>query len=156
MTNYNLNVIVTSDIHGNVFPLSYGTNAQAELGFAKVATLLKQQQKNNEHTITIDNGDVIQGTPLTYHYAKYQHSLSNPMITLLNQLDYDAGVVGNHEFNYGQDLLMNAVHESHYPWLSANIINTATNEPYFGKPFIIKTFTNGPRVGILGLTTKYI
>ena len=118
MTTFNLELLVTSDIHGNVFPLNYGTNAHTELGLAKIATLIKQQQSNNEHTITIDNGDVIQGTPLTYHYAKYQPSLPNPMIKLLNQLHYDAGVVGNHEFNYGQDVLMKAVNEANYPWLS--------------------------------------
>lgn len=156
MTTFNLELLVTSDIHGNVFPLNYGTNAHTELGFAKIATLIKQQQSNNEHTITIDNGDVIQGTPLTYHYAKYQHSLPNPMIKLLNQLHYDAGVVGNHEFNYGQDVLIKAVNEANYPWLSANIINTETNEPYFGKPYIIKSLADGLQVGILGLTTKYI
>src|SRR5699024_1110409 len=56
----------------------------------------------------------------------------------------------------GQELLMQAVDESNYPWLSANIINTATEEPYFGKPYIVKTLANGIKVGILGLTTNYI
>src|SRR5699024_4428976 len=42
------------------------------------------------------------------------------------------------------------------PWLSANIVNKETNEPYFGKPYIVKSLANGLRVGILGLTTKYI
>src|SRR5699024_4023497 len=87
-------------------------------------------------------------------YAKYQHSLPNPMIKLLNQLHYDAGVVGNHEFNYGQDVLIKAVNEANYPWLSANIINTETNEPYFGKPYIIKSLADGLQVGSLGLTAK--
>src|SRR5699024_10323914 len=116
----------------------------------------KEQQNNNEHTITIDNGDVIQGTPLTYHYAKYQPSLPNPMIKLLNQLNYDAGVIGNHEFNYGQDVLMKAVNEANYPWLSANIGKKETNEHYFGRPDIVRSLASGLRVGIRGLTTKYI
>lgn len=146
----------TSDIHGNIFPQNYGTNRKAELGLAKVATLIKQERTLHEHTITIDNGDIIQGTPLTYHYARFQHTLPNPMITILNDLNFDAGVIGNHEFNYGLDLLNQAVRESSYPWLSANIVNTKTGDPYFGKPYLVKSFPDGPRVGILGLTTQYI
>src|SRR5699024_65922 len=146
MTTFNLDLLVTSDIHGNVFPLNYGTNAHTELGFAKIATLIKEQQNNNEHKITINNEHVIQDKPLTYHYAKYQPSLPNTMIKLLNQLNYDAGVIGNHEFNYGQDVLMKAVNEANYPWLSANIVNKETNEPYFGKPYIVKSLANGLRV----------
>src|SRR5699024_12776194 len=95
-------------------------------------------------------------TTLTHHYAKYHPSLPDSMIKLLNQVNYDAGVIGNHEFNYGQDVLMKAVNEANYPWLSANIVNKETNEPYLGKPYIVKSLANGLRVGILGLTTKYI
>lgn len=156
METFKLVLLETSDIHGNVLPQNYGTNAKVELGLAKVATLIKQEQTLNEHTITIDNGDIIQGTPLTYHYARFQHTLPNPMIAILNDLNYDAGVIGNHEFNYGLGLLNQAVKESSYPWLSANIVNTRTGEPYFGKPYLVKSFPDGPRVGILGLTTQYI
>ncbi|WP_026908355.1 bifunctional metallophosphatase/5'-nucleotidase [Paucisalibacillus globulus] len=156
METFKLVLLETSDIHGNVFPQNYGTNEKAELGIAKIATLIKQERALNEHTITIDNGDIIQGTPLTYHYARFQQSLPNPMITILNDLNYDAGVIGNHEFNYGLGLLNQAVKESSYPWLSANIVDTETGQPYFGNPYLIKSFPDGPRVGILGLTTKYV
>ncbi|WP_428912174.1 bifunctional metallophosphatase/5'-nucleotidase [Niallia sp. Krafla_26] len=156
MSTFKLVLLETSDIHGNILPLLYGTNKKAELGLAKVATLIKQERKRNEHTITIDNGDLIQGTPLTYHYARFQRSQPNPMVAILNDLHYDAGVFGNHEFNYGLEMLNQAVKESRYPWLSANIVNSKTGEPYFGKPYLVKSFPGGPRIGILGLTTKYI
>jgi 2',3'-cyclic-nucleotide 2'-phosphodiesterase / 3'-nucleotidase len=156
MGTFELVILETSDMHGNVLPQNYGTNGHAELGLAKVATLIKKERKTNEHVITIDNGDVIQGTPLTYHYARFLNAKPNPMITILNDLKFDAGVIGNHEFNYGLDILNQAVRQSAYPWLSANIVNTETDEPYFGKPYLIKSFSNGPKVGILGLTTQYI
>lgn len=156
MEAFNLVILETSDVHGNVLPINYGTNGQAELGLAKIASLIKEEKHKNENVITIDNGDVIQGTPLTYHYARFLSSKPNPMISILNDLNFDAGVIGNHEFNYGLDILNQAVRESAYPWLSANIVNTETGEPYFGKPYIIKSFTDGPKVGILGLTTQYI
>ena len=156
MKKVQLTLLETSDVHGNVLPLNYGTNQPAELGLAKLATLIKKEKKTAEHLLLIDNGDVIQGTPLTYHYARFNHELPNPMIEILNALDYQAAVFGNHEFNYGLPLLKRAVEDSHFPWLSANLLNKETREPYFGKPYLLKKIENGPTVAILGLTTKYI
>ena len=156
MKTFKLAIFETSDIHGNVFPQNYGTDEKAELGLAKVATLLKQERKQHKHSITIDNGDLIQGTPLTYHFARFQSERPNPMVSVLNDLKFDASVVGNHEFNYGLELLDQAVKESTQPWLAANIMDVETGDPYFGKPYLVKSFQDGPRVGILGLTTHYI
>ncbi|GGH85576.1 2',3'-cyclic-nucleotide 2'-phosphodiesterase/3'-nucleotidase [Pullulanibacillus pueri] len=150
-------ILETSDIHGNVLPLNYGTNKPSELGFAKVATLIREERKRHENVMVIDNGDVIQGTPLTYHFARFDKENVNPMMKLLNALHYDAAVFGNHEFNYGLGHLTEAVEASHFPWLSANLLNKETGDPYFGQPYILKTVgESGPTIAILGLTTKYI
>lgn len=155
MNRQTITILETSDIHGNIYPINYGTNQLADVGIGKIATLIKQQREMNEHTLLIDNGDLIQGTPLTYHYARLQSEQPNPMILLANTLKYDAAVIGNHEFNYGQDILSATVGESDFPWLSANILNKS-RDPYFGKPYIIKEIQPGLRIGILGLTTPYI
>ncbi|MGG0717994.1 bifunctional UDP-sugar hydrolase/5'-nucleotidase [Robertmurraya massiliosenegalensis] len=149
-------ILETSDIHGNVFPINYGNNHKTNSGFAKIATLINEEKKNTENTLLIDNGDVIQGTPLTYHYAKFLSDKKNPMISILNHLDYDAAVMGNHEFNYGMTLLGTSVDQAHFPWLSANIVNEETDEPAFGTPYYVKEFPNGLRVAVLGVTTHYI
>lgn len=149
-------ILETSDVHGNVYPISYGTNEYAHLGIGKIASLIKNEREKNPHTIVIDNGDLIQGTPLTYHYVRIKPDKPNPMTLLANEMAYDAAVFGNHEFNYGQDILNQAVSESNFPWLSANLLNKNTGEPYYGKPYIIKEFPENLRVGILGLTTSYI
>lgn len=151
-----ISILVTSDVHGNILPISYGNNQQLELGLAKVSTLVKRERFNNPNTILIDNGDIIQGTPLSYYYAKYEPDKINPMIRTLNQMNYDAGIIGNHEFNYGMNVLENSIYASNFKWLSANIINEETKEVYFGSPYVIKEFEGGLKVGILGLTTKYI
>lgn len=149
-------ILVTSDVHGHVLPLNYGTNQPEASGLAKIATLIKREKALNENLLIVDNGDSIQGTPLTYHYAKFQPHEPNPMMQIFNHLGYDAAIIGNHEFNYGLGLLEQAVRESRFPWLSANIVDSKTGEPHFGTPYIIKTFANGLRVGLLGLTTPYI
>lgn len=149
-------ILQTSDIHGNLMPISYGNNQEVEYGLAKLALPLKEEMKQADNSFLIDNGDLIQGTPLTYHHARHQPNEQNPMVKILNYLKYDAAVIGNHEFNYGQDLLEKAVSESNFPWLSANILESGTNQPAFGRPFMIKEFDNGLRVALLGLTTHYI
>lgn len=150
-----ITILETSDVHGSIMPLNYGNNEAAALGLAKVSTVIKEVRKNKEHVLLIDNGDLIQGTPLTYHYVKKQTQLENPMITVLNHLNYDAAIVGNHEFNYGLEVLKNAVEASGFPWLSANILDQQSGTPFLGRPYFIKTF--GPiKVAVLGVTTHYI
>ncbi|MCJ7841749.1 bifunctional metallophosphatase/5'-nucleotidase [Lederbergia sp. NSJ-179] len=157
MKKMKLVILETSDIHGSIFPINYGTNGKADVGLGKIATLIKKERSHNENIILLDNGDLIQGTPLSYHYARImKEQQDNPMIILANELKYDAAVFGNHEFNYGKELLKAAVSESQFPWLSANILDVKTGNPYYGNPYFIKEMEAGLKVGILGLTTPYI
>jgi 2',3'-cyclic-nucleotide 2'-phosphodiesterase / 3'-nucleotidase len=151
-----LTILETSDVHGAIFPINYANNEERDLGLAKVATLIKEERQKNDNLLLIDNGDLIQGTPLTYHYARIDNSKMNPIIKVLNYLKYDLAVIGNHEFNYGIEILNKAIKESSFPWLSANIISEASNSCYTEKLYTIKSFDSGIKIGILGLTTKYI
>ncbi|WP_442953016.1 bifunctional metallophosphatase/5'-nucleotidase [Paenibacillus sp. Soil750] len=151
-----ITILETSDLHGNMFPIHYANNHPNDVGLSKIATLISQERAKEAHVIVLDNGDLIQGTPLAYHHARLDNEPMNPMVLGLNYLEYDAAVLGNHEFNYGMDVLQKAVRESNFPWLCANIVNEETGEPFFGKPYLIKQFADGVRVGILGLTTPYI
>ncbi|MDF2963889.1 MAG: 2, 3-cyclic nucleotide 2-phosphodiesterase [Paenibacillus sp.] len=153
---FSITILETSDIHGYMLPVQYSNNEPTEQGFAKIASLISEERAGNPHVIVVDNGDLIQGTPLAYYHARLNPDAGNPMIRCLNELKYDAAVIGNHEFNYGLPLLNKAVKESSFRWLSANIVDEASGEPYFGKPYLLKTFDNGPRVAVLGLTTDYI
>ncbi|MBM7646690.1 2',3'-cyclic-nucleotide 2'-phosphodiesterase/3'-nucleotidase [Scopulibacillus daqui] len=156
MKAFRLVVLETSDVHGNIYPINYGTNQKEDVGLGKAASLIRNERNNHDHVLLLDNGDVIQGTPLTYHYARFNNEKPNPMIMAMNELQYDGCVFGNHEFNYGLDILSRAVKESRFPWLAANILDENTGEPYFGKPYFIREFAFGLRVAVLGLTTHYI
>ena len=151
-----LTILYTSDVHGYVLPLRYADNQPVELGLAKIATLIQDFRHRSENVILIDNGDVIQGTPLTYHHARVTPDLPNPIVQVMNELTYDAAVFGDHEFNYESQILQRVVHESKFPWLSANIVKAGTDIPYFGTPYLIRTLKCGVRVAVLGLTTQYI
>lgn len=151
-----INVLVTTDVHGTVYPIQYGNNGEAEHGLAKISTLINQERKQHEHVIVIDNGDFIQGTPLTYYYAKYMGEKKNPMIMAANHIGYDVAVVGNHEFNYGMPLLNKAVTEANMSYLAANILHKETMTPYFGTPYLIKHIEPNIKIALLGMTTHYI
>jgi 2',3'-cyclic-nucleotide 2'-phosphodiesterase/3'-nucleotidase len=149
-------ILETSDLHGALLPVRYADNGPAEHGLAKIATLVRAERAKGGNVFYIDNGDLIQGTPLAYHHARLDPEPPDPMVTALNALGCDAAVVGNHEFNYGLDVLRKAMRESAFPWLCATVTMASTGEPAFGKPYIVKETAEGVRVGILGLTTPYI
>lgn len=150
-----LKIMYTSDIHGHAMPLLYGTNEAYNLGLAKYTSIVKQIVQEHDNVIVLDNGDLIQGTPLMTHYVKEHHDKENPMVGIMNRIGIDASVIGNHEFNFGKKILTDAINSSNFPWLSANLVNQ-DGEPYFGKPYIVKALPSGIRAAIVGVTTHYI
>lgn len=147
-------ILHTSDLHGNIFPIDYATNKTSDVGLAKIATLVKQIKNEFQNVLLIDSGDLIQGTPLEYYHAKIENKPVDPMVLVMNKLGYSSWTLGNHEFNYGLEILNKAISEAQFPALSANIVKKGTEEPAF-KPYHI-VIVDGIKVGILGLTTKFI
>lgn len=149
-----ISLLVTSDIHGYIYPTNYSDHVEQNFGLAKLSTLIEQKRKET-NVILLDNGDLIQGSPLTFYHAKYQKEAENPLIKVVNHLGYTASVFGNHEFNYGLPYLRHVVQKSNFPWLSASVLNGKTEEPAFGQPYVIKKIED-ITIAILGVTTHYI
>jgi 2',3'-cyclic-nucleotide 2'-phosphodiesterase/3'-nucleotidase len=150
-----LTVLSTTDLHGNLLPIDYYTDAPDARGLAKVATLVRQARKENPAgTLLLDSGDVIQGSPLEYVHNTINNAPPDPMMRAMSALGFDAMAVGNHEYNYGLKVLEKARSEAVFPWLSANTYKAGTNEN-FHRPYLLKE-VNGVRVGVLGLTTAGI
>src|SRR6266446_6390350 len=163
-----LTILATTDLHGNMYPFDYYANRPSNRGLAKIATLIRSERAANPNNLLIDCGDTIQGTPLEYVYQTYVRTGSlpmkltftgeafahDPMMLAMNAIGYDAMVVGNHEFNYGQKNLERARAEARFPWLAANIEGAAEG----GKPFahyLLKTVA-GVKVAIIGITTPAV
>ena len=147
-------VLGTTDLHGNIFPIDYYTDKPDNRGLAKIATLIKQVRKDNPNVVLVDSGDTIQGTPLQYYHNKKNNQPRDPMMLVMSTLKYDAMAVGNHEYNFGLQVLEKARSEATFPWLSANSYKKDSNQTHY-KPYVIKEI-GGARVGILGLTTPGI
>ncbi|MFI9174522.1 bifunctional metallophosphatase/5'-nucleotidase [Streptomyces lincolnensis] len=169
---YSLTVMGTTDLHGNVFNWDYFKDAEFSdakgnaKGLARVSTLVDQvrREKGRRNTMLIDAGDTIQGTPLTYYYAKVDPITApggpvHPMAAAMNAIGYDAVALGNHEFNYGIETLRKFEEQCDFPLLGANALDAKTLRPAF-PPYFMKTFhvKGAPpvRVAVLGLTNPGI
>ena len=147
-------VLGTTDLHGNLFPVDYYTDKPDNRGLAKIATVIRQVRNENKNVLLIDSGDTIQGTPLEYYHNKKNNQPPDPMMLAMNALDYDSMTVGNHEYNFGLQVLEKARSEAKFHWLSANTYNKGTNQTHY-TPYIVKEVA-GVRIGVLGLTTPGI
>ncbi|MFF1443714.1 bifunctional metallophosphatase/5'-nucleotidase [Streptomyces sp. NPDC058295] len=169
---YALTVLGTTDLHGHVFNWDYFKDAEYKdaagnaQGLARISTLVNQirAEKGRENTLLLDAGDTIQGTPLTYYYAKVDPITAkggpvHPMAQAMNAIGYDAAALGNHEFNYGIETLRKFESQLRFPLLGANAVDAKTLKPAF-QPYVIKTFCvkGAPpvKVAVLGLTNPGI
>ncbi|KIL50264.1 2',3'-cyclic-nucleotide 2'-phosphodiesterase [Jeotgalibacillus alimentarius] len=145
-----LTILQTNDVHGHVKSTSHWGTDQTH-GMARLSSIIKNKRKEDPELLLFDTGDMLKGSPLTYHYAKYNDYMPNPMISIMNELQYDCGAVGEHDFEYGLPFLSRAISRSFFPWLAANIVHKTTKEPYFGFPYTVKN-VKGVKVAILGIS----
>ncbi|MCA1578051.1 MAG: 5'-nucleotidase C-terminal domain-containing protein [Acidobacteria bacterium] len=146
-----ITILGTTDLHGNINPIDYYTNKPDNRGLAKIATLIKRVRREHPNVLLVDSGDTIQGSPLASFHSRKNNQPPNPMMLVMNSLNYDAMAVGNHEYNFGLKVLEKARAEANFPWLSANTYDVSKQQPHY-KPYIVKEVA-GVRIGILGLTT---
>ncbi|EFE73750.1 nucleotidase [Streptomyces filamentosus NRRL 15998] len=169
---YSFTVMGTTDLHGNVFNWDYFTDkeyddsAHNDVGLAKISTLVDRvrREKGRRNTLLIDAGDTIQGTQLSYYYAKVDPITArrgpvHPMARAMNAIGYDAAALGNHEFNYGIPVLRKFEEQCDFPLLGANALDAKTLRPAFA-PYVIRRMHTpcgrDVRVAVLGLTNPGI
>ncbi|MEV6573349.1 5'-nucleotidase C-terminal domain-containing protein [Streptomyces sp. NPDC051577] len=169
---YSFTVMGTTDLHGNVFNWDYFTDkefddkAHNDVGLAKISTLVNgvRAQKGRRNTLLIDAGDTIQGTQLSYYYAKVDPITArrgpvHPMAQAMNAIGYDAAALGNHEFNYGIPVLRKFEEQCDFPLLGANALDAKTLRPAFAPYSVHRLRTpcgRDVKVAVLGLTNPGI
>ncbi|MBS0605166.1 MAG: bifunctional metallophosphatase/5'-nucleotidase [Verrucomicrobia bacterium] len=115
-------------------------------GFAGLSTLLKQQRANSRYSITTVNGDFLFPSILS-SYDKGAHR-----VDLMNDLKVDLVVLGNHEFDFGIDVLNQRMGESKFRYLTANAFNL-DNKPFTGDQQTYIVDVEGVKIGFFGLIT---
>lgn len=172
-TTLKLRLLQTTDIHTNIVNYDYYQDKETdEFGLAKTATLIKKAREEAKNSILIDNGDLIQGNPLGDYVARIdplQKGEVHPVYKAMNLLDYDAGNIGNHEFNFGLEHLERSLAGAKFPYVNSNVyIDDKDNNPDNDKnkytPYLIldRTFKdeNGKdvqlKVGVIGFVPPQI
>ncbi|WAT00933.1 bifunctional 2',3'-cyclic-nucleotide 2'-phosphodiesterase/3'-nucleotidase [Rouxiella chamberiensis] len=134
-----LRIMETTDLHSNMMDFDYYKDKPTEqFGLVRTATLINAARKEVRNSVLVDNGDVIQGSPLGDYMAARGLKTGDvhPVYKAMNTLDYTVGNLGNHEFNYGLDYLAKALAGAKFPYINANVIDEKTGKPLF-TPFII-------------------
>ncbi|RUT27889.1 bifunctional 2',3'-cyclic-nucleotide 2'-phosphodiesterase/3'-nucleotidase [Paenibacillus zeisoli] len=169
-----LRIMETTDIHTNLMSYDYYKDqVSPTVGLVKTASLVKQAREEVKNTLLVDNGDLIQGTPLGTYMAKIDQlkgeNAIHPVYKAMNLMGYDIATFGNHEFNYGLDFLDKSIKGASFPYVNANVYvddhdNNSNNDKNNFTPYKIldKTYidengnTQTVKVGVLGLVTPQI
>ena len=161
-----ITILHNNDLHGNADKGAY-------VGFTQLATLINQYRGYNpDRTLLLNAGDTIQGDAMAFYYKAAFSGLAadgtaldpslqtNPIIAEMNAMQYDAMTLGNHEFNFGNDVFTGTLGQATFPLLGANV----TDDGAYGlddmvKPYITTTVP-GPdgdiELSILGITNHRI
>jgi 2',3'-cyclic-nucleotide 2'-phosphodiesterase/3'-nucleotidase len=161
-----LRLLGLTDLHANLYPYDYYRDRpDNSVGLARAATLIAQARGEASNCLLFDNGDILQGTPLGDWAAETiarDPSASHPVIAAMNLLDYAAATLGNHEFNYGLDVLEHAYAQARFPVVCCNILER-DGSPWFPPSVVIeRAFTDDAgaqrvlKVGVIGVAPPQI
>ena len=180
-TRTRIGVLETTDIHSNIMSYDYFKLAEdRNLGFERAAELIRTARKEFENSLTFDAGDTIQGTALADWQAQVKPLPCNQELAIYKAMDavgYDAGTIGNHEFNYGLAFLSQVTGTAfnvagvpvekckgpHFPLVLSNVFSAKDGKPLYAPWRVLtRTFhahnadgtTRGVtlRIGLLGFT----
>ncbi len=139
-----LRLLSTTDIHTHIVDYDYYRDQpDISLGFARTATLIRQARAEVRNSLLFDSGDLIQGNPLGDYVAveqRLQPGQVHPVYKAMNQLDYAAATLGNHEFNYGLDFLRTTLAGANFPYVTSNVFVAGPDRaaaPPLIQPFVI-------------------
>ncbi len=176
-----LALLETTDLHANVLSYDYFKLAEDKnIGFERAAELIVAARKEFENSLTFDAGDTVQGTALADWQALVKPLPCDSELAIYKSMDavgYDAGTIGNHEFNYGLKFLSQVTGTPYniadvpvekckgprFPLVLSNVFSTKDGKPLYA-PWRVLTRTfrartpDGTardvtlRIGLIGLT----
>lgn len=161
-------IMVTTDLHVSLWNYDYYTDQETlHYGLAQTASLIQIARAEVPNHMLLDNGDVIQGNPMgDYAVQRIQQDSSavHPAYKAMNLLGYEAGNIGNHEFNYGLEYLQTCLREAQFPYVNANIYIAGEQERNYFTPYLLldKTVEDEAggkhllKVGIIGFVPPQI
>ncbi len=167
-----LRIMETTDLHVHIFPYDYYGDREVDtVGLARTASLINDVRAESTNSLLLDNGDFLQGNPMG-DYMAYERGMSegdaHPIVTAMNAVGFDGATIGNHEFNYGLDFLMNSMQGADFPVVLANVVrelgSSPTEDSLLFDPYVIldREITDGAgethpiRIGLIGFVPPQI
>lgn len=150
-----LHIVETSDVHGSFFPYDLIDRKPKAGSMARVSSYIKNLRKQyGKNLILLDNGDILQGQPVSYYSNFIDTTDMNIAAQVINYMGYDAETMGNHDVEPGHKVYDKWIGEVKCPVLGANVIDTKTGRPYL-KPYVIIN-RNGCKIAVFGMLTPAI
>src|ERR1700704_1615070 len=138
--NVRVTLLQVNDVY-QFAPVDGGTRG----GLARVLTLRKQIMSESPHTLFFMAGDTLSPSIESNTYKGKQ------MIEAWDTTGLDYATFGNHEFDFGPEVLRQRMSESHFKWLAANVIDKKTGKTFADTPeFVVREF-EGVKIGIFGI-----
>ncbi len=167
-----LRILSTTDLHCHVQPYDYYADKPTDtVGLSRTASVIEAIRAEATNTLLVDNGDYLQGNPMG-DYIAYERGMQpgdlHPVIAGMNTLAYEAGTLGNHEFNYGVEFLDLVNAGAAFPIVCANFARTLGPSPRDDAlhldPYVLldRTLIDGAgtpraiRVGLIGFVPPQI
>ena len=141
-------ILHTNDTHSTIFPLNVNladTLKAGRGGFMRRVAMLNEERKKEPELLLFDSGDFSQGSP---YYTLFKGDVE---VGLMNQMRYDAVVIGNHEFDFGLDNMARIFRMAKFAILCANYDFTRTPVEGLVKPYVILK-RKGMKIGVFGLS----
>ncbi len=146
--NRSLTIFYTSDTHGYFSPVDYAAGVSAPTGLANCAANFMR----DGNSLILDGGDTLQGSPFSYWlWHRDAYRTGSVPAALMNLAGCQFVTLGNHDFNYGREVLETYLNELDAVCLCANVHGL----PQVRRTAVV-TMENGLRVGLTGITTPFI
>lgn len=140
-----ISILHTNDMHCHIEPFeSSNERYNNKGGLARIAQLARLEREKNPNTLLLDAGDMFQGTPY-FNYFK-----GELMLKVMSEVGYDAGTIGNHEFDNGLAGIKDPLPNANFPLISSNYdFSDTILSGSFPKYKIFRR--SGIKIGIYGL-----
>ncbi|MEG0817702.1 bifunctional metallophosphatase/5'-nucleotidase [Cetobacterium sp.] len=143
-------IISSSDVHGRIIPWEYSGDSYVSGSFSQIDTYVSKEKKTNPNVILVDTGDAIQDNSV----EKFSKVFPNPVSQVMNIMGYDIFVPGNHEFNFGLDILTKYIDNFKGKSLASNLYYKKDGKEFLEGSTIIEK--DGIKIGFIGVTTPLI
>lgn len=141
-------ILHTNDTHSRIEPLpDTDRNFPGKGGVVRRATYIDQVRKENKNVLLFDAGDFLQGTP---YFNLFKGEVE---VKAMNLMGYDAVTLGNHEFDYGLEVLEQVARLAKFPIVSSNYDFSETHLDGLIKPYVILR-RGGVKIGVIGINIQ--